>query len=282
METDSQESQQELLQHDGRGVPRKVSSWLKSNNDTVKNYAQVILLLIGTCWAFYTFVYENRIKPAKEPPEVIITTTLERAAMKDAVEAGKKDAVIAVTAKVTIHNKSKVRLKIYSSWFNISGYAVSPNVKTDDKSYSERIRSQKPDENEVDVSRYFDESDGTIIRCASLLKDSWLEPDEEYYKTRVVFVPADKFELIKIKVDLQMAKDDRFIESHWRVERGELDARTYIRPENCSSCPAEPFRDMSKEKRDMLVERYGLGHTDAEYSLSLWHSVSDESSQQHQ
>jgi hypothetical protein len=259
-------------------IGKRFLAWSKSNSETIKNYAQVLLLLVGTGWAFYTFIYENKIKLSNEPPKVTVSTSVK--------EVGRRDGKIALMTNVVVHNISKVRVNVYAAWFNVSGYRINRVLdvpwfkvlayiikpvsdQVTDSEFVKKLKDKDPDNSseECSVSRFFNEAGVTHIHCGSLLKDSWLEPDEEYSRTNVVYIPADEYDLVKYKVDFDLAKDKSVVEAEWKynLERG-FYYTTSVRDEDCPACPSRPIKDVS----DYQLAKYGIIHTDSEFSISVW------------
>lgn len=44
----------------------------------VRDIVEIVAIVAAGIWAFYIFVYENRIKPALQPPDVTITGSMDR------------------------------------------------------------------------------------------------------------------------------------------------------------------------------------------------------------
>jgi len=44
----------------------------------VRDIVEIVAIVAAGIWAFYVFVYENRIKPTLQPPDVTITGSIER------------------------------------------------------------------------------------------------------------------------------------------------------------------------------------------------------------
>lgn len=63
---------------------------------TVRDIVEIVAIVAAGIWAFYTFVYENQIKPANSAPETQIESSLTR--------LGQHDGLIAVRSKIVIKN----------------------------------------------------------------------------------------------------------------------------------------------------------------------------------
>lgn len=60
-------------QHDVYSHPSPVEHW--------RHVVEIVALTIAALWGFYVFVYQERIKPAHEPPAVDVTQTVRHAPM---------------------------------------------------------------------------------------------------------------------------------------------------------------------------------------------------------
>ena len=258
-------------QHNGRF--KRFFAWLKSHHDLIKSYVEVVAILAAGGWALYQFVYVEKIKPSHEPPEISITTTLQ--------EVGRHNDIAAISATITIQNKSKVRINVVSAYYNVSGYKIAPvdSFQTSLDSYSKKILEKGPANSEVDVSRYFNATEETMIQSGRVLKDTWLLPDEEQTFNVPVYIPANNFDLIKCDFAANVARDIEFIQSEWPVEDGILKGRIDILPPQGSSDPPRRFRDIKGEERDEIVNKYGLAKKESTVFLPLWQPNNEQAGQ---
>jgi hypothetical protein len=133
---------------------RRLKWWLGERHEIVKDYAQVVAILIAAGWGVYVFVYENIWKPSKEVPDVITSATLE--------QGGRGNKLIAVKASAVARNVGKKSAHILGAWFNVEGVKVSERDGAQVGPYKENVKSQikreGPGRRAIDMhaSRYSD------------------------------------------------------------------------------------------------------------------------------
>ncbi len=130
--------------------------------ESISHIVQALAILAAGFWAFYTFIYEDRIKPASEPPITSITTSL--------TPVGKKGSLIAIQAKTQLHNIGKVRIRLLADTFNVIGVIVQPEKSEEKHSgyiksnlYSQEVKSQ------------------VLMKSGELLKGATVEPNGTYF-----------------------------------------------------------------------------------------------------
>lgn len=87
----------------------------------VRDLVEVLAILAAGAWAIYTFIYEQRILPAKEPPSVLLTGSLQRLAERDGMVQMK------ITAK--LRNTGHNRIYLIADSLAVSAVRYAPNPK---------------------------------------------------------------------------------------------------------------------------------------------------------
>lgn len=156
--------------------------------ESVSHIVQALAILAAGFWAFYTFIYEDRIKPASEPPITSITTSL--------TPVGKKGSLVAIQAKTQLRNIGKVRIRLLADTFNVVGITIQTG------------RSEEKHSGSIKSSLYSKEV-GTqvLMKSGELLKGATVDPNGSYYldpnesvnKDFIIYVPDNKFDLIRMK-----------------------------------------------------------------------------------
>ena len=62
----------------------------------MRDVVEILAIVAAGAWAFYTFVYENQIKPTLEKPEAQVESVLTK--------LGERNGLVAVRSRVTIAN----------------------------------------------------------------------------------------------------------------------------------------------------------------------------------
>lgn len=99
-----------------RRPPADGESKRGSSLGNVRDAVEIVAILAAGCWAFFTFVYEDRIKPANAQPEPIYDCTLTR--------LGERAALIAVRSHVLIKNAGTTNLAVYGFAESVVGSNV--------------------------------------------------------------------------------------------------------------------------------------------------------------
>ena len=94
-----------MRQHHVFTHPSKAEHW--------RHLVEIVALVVAAAWGFYVFVYQERIKPASEPPELLTTVAVEHHAMSSGTEL----------IKVTLNEKNygSVELSVGVSAINVYG-----------------------------------------------------------------------------------------------------------------------------------------------------------------
>jgi len=79
----------------------------------VRDVVEVVAICLAGLWAFYVFIYEERIKPASETPQIVLTG--------DLVRAGERHGLLAFRYRVTVHNSGHARVNIIGTGFAANG-----------------------------------------------------------------------------------------------------------------------------------------------------------------
>jgi hypothetical protein len=94
---------------------------------TVRDVVEIVAILAAGIWALYVFVYEQRIKPASEPPSLILSGSLHR--------LGERDGLIRLGMNATVMNNGNTNASLIATSFAADGLRYSANaVPITDKS----------------------------------------------------------------------------------------------------------------------------------------------------
>jgi hypothetical protein len=85
--------------------PSRVEHW--------RHLVEIVALITAAAWGFYVFVYQERIKPAGEPPRLQVSTNVTH----EALQSGKE----LVTIKVTLKNTGSTDIAMATLLVNAYG-----------------------------------------------------------------------------------------------------------------------------------------------------------------
>lgn len=154
--------------------------------ESINNIVQIVAIIAAGGWAFYTFVYEDRIKPAAEPPVTSFSSSL--------TVVGRKDNLIAVQAKHELRNIGKIRIRILVSVTTVNGVLITSG-KAQEKSSTSVYHNQYAKASKQDVIF----RKGTLYKgaYAQLDKSLILDPGEPWTENYIFYIPKAKFDLIR-------------------------------------------------------------------------------------
>lgn len=96
----------------------------------IRHIVEIVAIVAAGIWAFYTFVYEERIKPAHEPLASVQTVTLEH--------VGRIRNLDVVRVNVSIRNVGKTEFDTVATSLQVFGYRYGrdvPSVKITHDTY---------------------------------------------------------------------------------------------------------------------------------------------------
>ncbi|MBD5635777.1 MAG: hypothetical protein IAI49_15015 [Candidatus Eremiobacteraeota bacterium] len=84
--------------------------------NSVRDVVEIVAIVAAGAWAFYTFVYENQIKPAYSKPEVELVSTLTM--------LGERNGLVAVQSHVVVKNVGTTYVWLYGFAETVLGSTV--------------------------------------------------------------------------------------------------------------------------------------------------------------
>jgi hypothetical protein len=99
----------------------------KDTVSLVRDVVEIAAILAAGIWALYVFAYEQRIKPASEPPSLVLTGSLHR--------LGAHNGLIRLSMNATILNNGHTNASLIATSFAADGLRYTANaVPTTDRS----------------------------------------------------------------------------------------------------------------------------------------------------
>ncbi len=86
------------------------------SSHAVRNWMETVAIVAAGVWAFYIFIYTDRIKPQQEPPRGLVALSMER--------AGSNGDFIAVRVSARLQNIGAPRVRILSVEYRIDGARI--------------------------------------------------------------------------------------------------------------------------------------------------------------
>jgi len=85
-----------------------------------RDVVEIVAIIAAGAWAFYTFVYENQIKPTFTKPEVQVEGSITR--------FGTRNGLIALKSHVAIKNAGLTEIWLYGMAETVDGVTVRPHA----------------------------------------------------------------------------------------------------------------------------------------------------------
>lgn len=236
----------------------------KVNVGTIKDWLQVVAIVVAATWAIWKFIYEDRILPERIPPHVIMTSEMQK--------IGTKNSMTAIRVNVNINNTSHRKVYALSSWYHVAGSKIE-GYSLDDTTFADAIEAKMNGKDGGGrIPRYFYDKDFEVIEAGALLdKGWWFEAGEEVSKSFVIFVPEGEYDLLRFWADIDVAKNTEPFVEKWEVKKGVLlNPLIYLKLDGFEedSARVELYYPLGKHKE--LQEKYSLVHTKTYSELSLW------------
>lgn len=209
----------------------------------VKNWVEIIAILLAAPWALYNFYFDKISTPAKEPPYLNISSN-------HSIE-GEKDSFYLVRSTVLIKNKSKIRTIVHAGCFNLSAFEINPAFLNDDQ-YSGIV--QKYVDSASSIPRFY-EDNAFVVNTGKIVEDEWrMDPEEEYSRSIISIVPKSRFDALRFYIEIFASrKNEKKLNIKWLVDgAGNISLELRTMPEN---------ELLNPEKHAALIKKMGLGRS---------------------
>lgn len=201
----------------------RLSSFKRAFRKENLEYAQVFLtvlaFLIGGYWTYYIFKYQYQVLPETEPTSLVLKSSIEY--------SGSLDSLDFYDISLSIANKSKSRIKIPASFYNVTGMHVGQYENPSRRFPGGILR---PDS--VYLNNYFsyDTSSSVIIQTDRILDDdSYISPESEFNVHHSFAIPNNRFDVLVITTSSISSKKDAGIAIKWASDNiGRISAYPFI------------------------------------------------------
>jgi len=171
--------------------PRKIQI-VEDRWASFRHIIEAVAIIAAGLWAFYTFIYQERIKPAAEPAALSDTISVHRLG-RDA----KRD-ILGIT--LSYHNAGKTEIDVAADAYNVVGVRYADASKPFD------VRKSNREDSGDDVPT----TSTHLIRAFAELRDAAiggqpgfhiiLEPGDTLTDDEVVTVPRGAYDLIRAQI----------------------------------------------------------------------------------
>jgi len=168
--------------------------------DRFKAAVEVVAIIAAGTWAFYQFIYTDRIRPFLETPSLTDTITLQK--------LGSRGPWQVIQSTETIANDSKIRVSILAHTVNVYGVRVVD--KPNETGFA--LHDGAWDEN-----RTYRLGKAVLLQSHALLYTGdarsqnrrwWFEPDDKVVSNAIYLVPKNAYDIVRFDTNVQYTKYD--------------------------------------------------------------------------
>lgn len=182
---------------------RRNESGERDSISTIRDIVEIVAIVLAGIWAFYVFVYENRIKPSFAAPDVNVTASMERLSTQNDLTA--------VRLSVTLHNVGTVKARLLALAVNVYGQRVIAEKR---RPYGSNLGI------DYDNGNFFrlDAPEAVYTWAylthqgdASSQHGTELDPGSSIENDRIFYVPRGRFDLLTLGIDAPYTKYEETI-----------------------------------------------------------------------
>jgi len=233
-------------------------------------WAQALLLGMGTMIAAGTFWFKDIYEPAVTPATLNISPALEM--------IGRRGDDLLVRASLSVENRGGYRVYVPAFWYTVRGYCFRPRAMSPD-SYEAALRTWPGGGMQ---SRFNEPAVGDLLVAGrpSPRKDSHFDPGSQRHYEELFLVPAGQYAALRMEVQYMVAKDVSEVDStHWWQADHQVGEQVFLPTPRAAAGPGVlawsrdgttaslPYH---REKHDAWRKRAGAALGWSHSTLSLW------------
>jgi hypothetical protein len=181
-------------------LPRHERTHRSHRIATVRDVVEVVAILAAGIWAFYVFIYENRIVPSQAQPNVNFSASLQR--------VSQHNGLIGVRLDTEVRNSGTVKAHFLGIATAVVGQRIEP--VSSPKSLASYVDTQQ-------YAPYFRESKDVVVFEVGYVTnlgnpkvstDLPLEPGADVRNERIFYVPIGAFDRLRVYVVALFTRND--------------------------------------------------------------------------
>jgi hypothetical protein len=168
----------------------------------IRDVVEVVAIIAAGCWAFYVFVYDNRIKPSLADAHITVSATMQR--------VSQHDGLTAVRLKATSTNVSTVTGYFYGYAITVLGSRVTAASKP------VAHAAPTPALTGEALGPFFAVSNPVVVFGSAFITHLGnptsqqgldLAPGETNEREWIFYVPTHRFDLLDAFISIRYSKD---------------------------------------------------------------------------
>ncbi len=235
-------------------------TWVQKSKEGM----QLFLLIFGAGFGVYQFIYKDIIVPAKRPPAVTLTATLD--------ELDRADGMVLVRAHLVVANRGDAKVWVPALWWNVYGVSFSG----EDRPVTQFASDVQPllERQDESVSRFSSIRSSEIVAAGRVPDhELWYQPKDESVHEELFLVPEGRFDVLQIYVDAYITKNiAELAPTRWEINgEGVLTPTLLLKQTGWDKDPSRvvPFAPETNRAHRKALDREDAGHDFTTASLRI-------------
>jgi hypothetical protein len=197
----------------------------------IRDCVEIVAIVAAGIWAFYIFVYENRIVPSLAQPEVNFTASMQK--------VSRHNGLIGVLMQARAKNVGTVHVHFIGVAASVAGQTIASSA---------RPRALDVKDNSIDVLVFADPSrlvpvyeSGYVTKLGdrSATKDLTLDPGSEVViSDTIIYVPEHRFDRLRVFLCMRYSREDKEVPTQLYVDS---DGRPHFRGNGAEDSDVNTF-----------------------------------------
>ncbi len=166
----------------------------------IRDIVEIVAILAAGIWAFYVFIYENRILPSQAQPEVNFTASLAK--------VSQHNGLVGVRMDTDIHNIGTVRAHFLGVATAVVGQRILPTVSARPAIVTTDAVSRAPFYTASKNAIVYENAYVTALGDPRTGQDLPLEPGNDVRSETIFYVPERRFDRLSVYVVGRFTRDD--------------------------------------------------------------------------
>ncbi len=165
---------------------------------TLRDAVEIVAIVAAGLWALYVFAYEQRLKPASQPPSLRLTGTLHK--------LGTHNGMVQLAIKATISNNGSTDAALIATGFTAEGLRYAPNsTPTVDRSINGLTMYQR-DAHVASRTLVYRTVEMTRLASPKYSSSFTLQPGQELPYSAIFAIKAGEFDVVVLYGSIAYSK----------------------------------------------------------------------------
>ncbi|HEY6450357.1 MAG TPA: hypothetical protein VIX60_06735 [Candidatus Cybelea sp.] len=165
---------------------------------TLRDAVEIVAIVAAGLWALYVFAYEQRFKPASEPPSLRLTGSLHK--------LGTHNGLVQLAIKATISNNGSTDATLIATGFTADGLRYASNsTPTVDRSINGLTMYQR-DAHVASRTLIYRTVEMTRLASPKYSSSFTLQPGQELPYSAIFAIKAGEFDAVTLYASIAYSK----------------------------------------------------------------------------